>query len=130
MSPLYYSIKRLLYILGADRFCNIMEQLTDKSMEGFISKPMAGIVLFRADWCPFCRKFKPVFDSYEGRTKARMAEAVVNEDENPLWDRFNIQVIPTMIAFKDGKVTARTDGIAGRGLDEADMKGLISKIEA
>ena len=105
-----------------------MESLTENSIEGFISPDDASVVMFRADWCPFCRKFKPLFESYEGRVNARMAEAVVNEDENPLWDRFNVQVVPTIVAFRGGKEIARKDGVAGVGLGESDLKALISKL--
>ena len=47
------------------------------------------LVLFYADWCPYCANFKPTFE--EISSKIQKKAALVNEDENPLWDRFNIQ---------------------------------------
>lgn len=105
-----------------------MESLTNESIDAFVSASDTSVVMFRADWCPFCRKFRPVFESYDGKAKARMAEAVVNEDDNPMWDRFNINVVPTLVAFKNGKVVARKDGAAGVGLDESDLKALLAKL--
>ena len=104
-----------------------MEALTPQDIDRFTSKDTESIVLFYADWCPFCRKFKPVFESYEKKAKASLAEAKVNEDENPLWDRFGIEVIPTIVAFRSGKVIARADGKAGIGLSEKDLKELIGR---
>jgi thioredoxin-like negative regulator of GroEL len=102
--------------------------LDEKNIDGFV-KGGSSIVLFYADWCPFCRKFKPIFDAYSANTKLgiRMAEAKIDEEENPLWDRFGIEVIPTIVLFKEGKITGRVDGKAGRGLSEDDLKGLIGK---
>ena len=105
-----------------------MESLTNESISAFVSSGAASLVMFRADWCPFCRKFRPVFGSYDGKAKVRMAEAVVNEDDNPMWDRFNVQVVPTLVAFKNGKEVARKDGVAGVGLNEGDLKALLAKL--
>ncbi len=85
------------------------------------------IVLFRADWCPYCRRFKPIFDSYEGKTGAALAEAVVNEDEDPLWDRYNITVVPTIVAFQNGKEVARKSGKPAMGLSKDDMEALLKQ---
>ncbi len=86
------------------------------------------LVLFRADWCPFCRRFKPVFDSYERKTTIQLAEAVINEDEDPLWDKYSIKVVPTLIAFRNGKPIARKDGKAGIGLSREDVDSLLREI--
>ena len=55
------------------------------------------LVLFYADWCPYAN-FKPTFEEINSDSIQKKA-ALVNEDENPLWDRFNIKAVPTMIAF-------------------------------
>ena len=85
------------------------------------------IVLFYADWCPYCSAFKPIFESYTA-DDFKLVKAKVNEDDNPLWDRFDIMAIPTIIAFKDGKIIARRDAKAGVGLSKADMDELIKEL--
>jgi len=104
-----------------------MKDLSSDDVDSFVSGKDASIVLFHASWCPFCRKFRPVFESYEGKTKARLAEALVDEDENPMWERFSIQVVPTVIAFRNGKTIARRDGKAGAGLFDKDMESLLAE---
>jgi thioredoxin 1 len=107
-----------------------MESATDKNINQKISNPGKIVVMFYADWCPFCRRFKPNFESYDGKVKARLIEAKVDDDDNPMWDLFNIKIIPTVVAFKDGKQTARKDGKAGIGLSEPDLKALLKEIGA
>ncbi|HVA82997.1 MAG TPA: thioredoxin family protein [Candidatus Aquilonibacter sp.] len=106
-----------------------MESLDEKSIQTIIDIGEAAIVLFYADWCPYCRKFKPTFESYEKKFNANFAQAKINEDANPMWDKFKIEFIPTVIAFKDGEQVARIDAAAGQGLDETDLKKLMVKLE-
>ena len=103
-----------------------MLTLTDKNMAQMTENKT--LVLFRADWCPFCRRFKPVFDSYERKTTVQLAEAVINEDEDPLWDKYSIKVVPTLVAFRNGKPIARRDGKAGIGLGRDDIDSLLKEI--
>jgi thioredoxin 1 len=86
------------------------------------------IVMFRADWCPFCRKFRPDFESYEGKVKVKLSEAVLNQDENPLWDKYDVKVVPTIIAFKGGKEIGRRNGKAMIGLSKNDMDSLLKEV--
>jgi thioredoxin-like negative regulator of GroEL len=43
-------------------------------------------------------------------------ESKVNDDDNPLWDRFSISAVPTLIAFDKGKIISRRDTKMGVGL--------------
>src|SRR5574337_1257465 len=85
------------------------------------------LVLFYASWCPYCADFKPAFEKIN-IGNVRKAEAEVDEDENPLWDRFNIQAVPTMIAFEKGKVIARRDAKKHTGLTKADMGSIVEEL--
>jgi thioredoxin 1 len=54
----------------------------------------------------------------------------VNEDENPLWDRFSINAVPIVIAFEDkGKIGARHDGRLGVDLSKADLDSMLKALE-
>lgn len=85
------------------------------------------LVLFYANWCPYCANFKPTFEEINSE-KIQKKAALVNEDENPLWDRFNIQAIPTMIAFQNGDIIARRDAKKGIGLTRSDMESIIKEL--
>ena len=85
------------------------------------------VVLFYADWCPYCANFKPTFEEIKS-DKIEKKTALVNEDENLLWDRFDIQAIPTIIAFQNGQILARRDAKRGVGLTRKDMESLIKEL--
>ncbi len=86
------------------------------------------LVLFYAEWCPYCANFKPTFEEINSNGIQKMA-ALVNEDENPLWDRFNIQAVPTMIAFQDGNILTRRDAKRGVGLTRIDIESIIKELK-
>ncbi len=108
-----------------------MEILTDS--DELVGKVVEGkgnyIILFMADWCPYCARFKPIFELYEKRIDGyKFAIAKVNEDDNSLWDIFNIQAVPTIIAFKNGSIVARKDAQLGIGLSDDDMGSLLNEL--
>ena len=45
-------------------------------------------------------------------------ESKVNDDDNPLWDKFSISAVPTLIAFDKGKIISRRDAKRGVGLND------------
>lgn len=84
------------------------------------------IVLFKATWCPFCRSFDPVFDSVPASNAYSKAFVDLSDLNNPLWETFQIQVVPTLIVFRNGDPVLRRDGILGRGLSQKDMDEVVS----
>lgn len=85
------------------------------------------IVLFYATWCPYCANFKPTFESARIETASKMG-SIIDEDENPLWDRFNIQAVPTMIVFQNGKIVSRRDAKKHIGLTKSDMDSIVGEL--
>ncbi len=105
-----------------------MEHVLPKEFDSkILSSGQKTLVLFYADWCPYCTNFKPTFEEMNS-DKVQKKAALVNEDENPLWDRFNIQAVPTMIAFQDGKIIARRDAKKHIGLTRSDMESIIKEL--
>lgn len=60
-----------------------------------------------------------------------MTKAVVDltDLENPLWETFDILVVPTVVVFNDGETALRKDGVLGRGLPADVMIEVIQKME-
>ena len=48
----------------------------------------------------------------------------VTDEESALWDDFELNVVPTMVLFRDGKAVWRRDGIRHVGLNGADIDAL------
>ena len=85
-------------------------------------------VAFLADWCPFCRSFAPKFAALETGGVAKLAVADVTDEESPLWDRFEVKVVPTVIVFRDGAPASRHNGRLARGLGERDLAAISAEI--
>ncbi|MBI4416955.1 MAG: thioredoxin family protein [Euryarchaeota archaeon] len=86
------------------------------------------VVMFWAAWCPFCRAFKPTFDRYADKYGARFARVSLDEYDNPLWDSYAVNVVPSLAYFQDGALTARKDGRLGRGLTEAELDAFLRQV--
>ena len=89
-----------------------------------VAGPIA--VLFEAGWCPFCSRFMSIFESLQ---EAKVSSTIVDlsDLDNPLWETFSIDIVPTILLFNSGKVIQRYDGVAGRGLNAVIIKEVISK---
>ena len=85
------------------------------------------VVLFYATWCPYCSNFKPTFESAKIET-ANKVGSIIDEDENPLWDRFNIQAVPTIMVFQNGKIISRRDAKKHVGLTKSDMDSIVKEL--
>jgi thioredoxin 1 len=108
-----------------------MEHLEPNQFDNLISSGEKAVVMFYADWCPFCQRFKPIFESTAPRpaTNYKIYEAKVNDDDNPLWDRFSINAVPTIIAFNKGNIVSRRDAKSGVGLSKSDFDSLLDELD-
>jgi len=86
--------------------------------------------LFLASWCPFCRRFQPTFEAAANRNGISWDYADVSDDDNILWKTFNIEIVPTVIVFKNGKPTWRRDGLPGIGLPADAIKETIDQMQS
>ena len=86
--------------------------------------------MFYADWCPFCQKFKPSFESLANIANNNISfyASMINDDDNPLWDRFSINTVPTLIAFDGNEIISRRDSKMGVGLNKTDIDSILIEI--
>ena len=82
------------------------------------------IVLFYASWCPDCARFMSTFDSLTSRTKLPLAKAQTDEDENPIWDDYKIERVPTVVLFEKGKEKARAEE-SGGSIDKKKLEKML-----
>jgi thioredoxin 1 len=78
-------------------------------------------VLFAAEWCPFCRRFTSIFDSVLSSKGISRGLVDLSDLENPLWEEFDIDVVPSVMVFREGELVYRIEGILGRGLPDNVM---------
>ncbi|MDR3781821.1 MAG: thioredoxin family protein [Candidatus Nitrosotalea sp.] len=105
-----------------------MEHVTPEEFDSKVLKSnKKTVVLFYATWCPYCSNFKPTFEAAKIEN-ANKVGSIIDEDENPLWDRFNIQAVPTMIVFQNGKIISRNDAKKHVGLTKSDMDSVVTEL--
>ncbi len=86
------------------------------------------VALFWATWCPFCRRYKPEFDKLAAKWPWRFASVYLDDESNPLWDDYNVEVVPTLALFRGGKLVDRQDGILGYGIDRKATDAFVSRV--
>ncbi len=85
--------------------------------------------LFYAEWCPFCTSFYPQFEKAMDGKSISWADVDISDMDDPLWETFDINVVPTIIVFKEGQAVFRKDGILGRGLSQKALDETIVEME-
>ncbi len=106
-----------------------MIEVTD---ENSLAKQLAAsprvLALFYASWCPFCRSFLSVFDRYAEKDKSAFFVRVrIDEDENPLWETYSLDSVPSIVLFENGQVHRRLDCERGVGLTEEQFAKWLGK---
>lgn len=60
-----------------------------------------------APWCSYCRRIAPAYDQIAQQYSSRLTPVKINIDENPaLANQEKIEVIPTLVLYRDGKAVA------------------------
>jgi thioredoxin-like negative regulator of GroEL len=106
-----------------------MTEVSNKGdLENQLQKNKRVLALFYASWCPFCISFLPVFSKNPSKQGVNLVLRVkVDDYDNPLWDDYSIEAVPTVILFDEGKVCRRLDGRLGYGLSEQQLKEWLEK---
>ena len=81
-------------------------------------------IMFYAPWCPHSQRFLPIFEKCSLDTTKQCYRMMIDELPN-LCEQYSVEVYPTVIFFKKGKVSRRLDGIHGEGLSEQQFRDLI-----
>ncbi len=99
-------------------------------VDGELKRTGLIVVMFYADWCPFCMVFKPTFEGFAAKESVDCGEVNISHYDDPLWEQFQIQVVPSVLVFRDGELIKRKDGVRFRGLQKADLDELRSRLSS
>lgn len=69
------------------------------------------LVDFWAEWCGPCKMVGPVLEDISNQLGEKLTVAKMDIEENPMTpSKFGVRGIPTLMLFKDGKMTAMKVG--------------------
>lgn len=89
---------------------------SEKELKERLSRLEYAFVLFYASWCPYSRKFLPVFEIFSENRGNNCFRLLLDDNEH-LAEKYSIEVYPTVLFFNKGKVYRRLDGTTGEGLN-------------
>jgi thioredoxin 1 len=100
-------------------------KVTDASFQADVLEAGVPVVVdFWAEWCGPCKMIGPSLEEIASEMDGKVRIAKVNVDENPgIAGQLGIRSIPTLMLYKDGKMTSQKVGAAPKG----ELKRWISE---
>ena len=97
--------------------------LNDSNFDAEVIKSKQPVLVdFWADWCAPCKRVTPVIEEIAKEYEGKIKVVKVNVDEGrKTASNFGIMSIPTLILFKDGKITKQSVGIVSK----SELKAMI-----
>lgn len=89
-----------------------IKHIDSKSFETEVIKSEQPVLVdFYADWCAPCTAFMPVIEKVAAATEGKFKVVKLNIDEaHEIAVQFKVKTIPTLMVFKDGKVSSTQIG--------------------
>lgn len=106
---------------------DFIKHVSDASFEADVLKSdLPVLVDYWAAWCGPCKMIAPLLEEASSQYQGRVIIAKLNVDENPdSAAKYGIRGIPTLMLFKEGKVSATKVGALSRSQLQAFLDDSI-----
>lgn len=102
--------------------------MTTEEFENILNSKEICVCDFSASWCGPCRMMAPILEDVSDKYKRKYYFYQIDIDSaEELAEKFSIEVVPTIIIFKNGKEIGRTTGF--QEMDEFE-KFMLDTINA
>ena len=87
-------------------------EVTDTTFNSAVLQATEPVLVdFWASWCPPCKMMEPVVDRLASQTVGHARVVKVNIDRNPnVAGAYDIDAVPSFVAFRNGRVIAKRTG--------------------
>lgn len=88
-----------------------MQEVTKKTFQQEVLEAEQEVIVdFWAPWCGPCRMMAPIVEESEAINKTVKFVSVNIDEEPELAEEYDIQSIPSFVAFKDGRILVKFMG--------------------
>jgi thioredoxin 1 len=102
-------------------------EISDASFESeVLQSKLPVLVDFWAPWCSPCHQISPLVEKLAEEFAGRISFCKLNVDNNPLAaGKFQVQSIPLLLFFKNGKVTEQSRGVVPESVIRTKLELLL-----
>lgn len=102
-------------------------EIDDQNFEGEVLKSDKPVLVdFWAPWCGPCKAIAPVIEDLAKSFGTQVKFAKFNVDESPVTPgKYGVRAIPTLIFFKDGKISDQIVGMVSKSKLEESINKVI-----
>ena len=102
----------------------MMREFNKRTLDEYVAEGKTVLVEFSAPWCVYCRRLAPAMEKIAEEYKDILTVGSVNIDnEQELARQERIEVVPTLVLYKNGQAV---DTIVGPG-SQAAVEAFIRK---
>ena len=104
--------------------------INSKKLKEMIENGKTFLVDFWAPWCPHCRKINPAYEQIAERYAGVLEVVKVDMDEDDkLWNELQVELIPTLRLYVDGKPIASTVAPESKAVIDEFLSGILPEHE-